>query len=160
MDPKRVQSNRVQMNRTRAAEEATEAAAADAVKSSAEAARVAAEAVRSAAELATSAAVTEAAEPGKNTAVNHPSYYNTGSIEVIDFIEDQKLNFHLGNAVKYIIRAGKKNGEKEIEDLQKAKWYIARYIGLLEKRSESESEIESDRKTSITDYLSAALLRD
>ena len=96
--------------------------------------------------------------------MNHPSYYNTGSIEVIDFIEDQKLNFHLGNAVKYIIRAGKKNGEKEIEDLQKAKWYIARYIGLLEKRSESESEIESeiesDRKTSITDYLSAALLRD
>lgn len=38
-------------------------------------------------------------------AVDHPAHYNTGSIEVIDFIEDQRLGFHLGNVVKYICRA-------------------------------------------------------
>lgn len=59
--------------------------------------------------------------------VNHPSHYNTGKIEVIDFIEDQNLNFHLGNAVKYICRAGKKDPSKIKEDLDKAIWYIERY---------------------------------
>ena len=59
--------------------------------------------------------------------VNHPNHYNTGKIEVIDFIEDQNLNFHLGNAVKYICRAGKKNPSKKKEDLDKAIWYIKRY---------------------------------
>jgi hypothetical protein len=56
--------------------------------------------------------------------VNRPSHYTDGSIEVIDFIEDKKFGFHLGNAVKYISRAGKKNPEKKIEDLKKAIWYI------------------------------------
>ena len=37
-----------------------------------------------------------------NSAVNHPPHYADGKIEVIDFIEDKKLCFHLGNAVKYI----------------------------------------------------------
>lgn len=60
--------------------------------------------------------------------VNHPEHYNKGKIEVIDFIEDQSLGFHLGNAVKYICRAGVKDPEKEIEDLKKAIWYIQRYI--------------------------------
>lgn len=60
--------------------------------------------------------------------VNHPSHYNNGKIEVIDFIEEQELGFHLGNAVKYISRAGKKDPKKHIEDLQKAVWYIQRYI--------------------------------
>ena len=59
--------------------------------------------------------------------VNHPNHYNTGKIEVIDFIEDQNLNFHLGNAVKYICRAGKKDPSKTKEDLDKAIWYIKRY---------------------------------
>ena len=61
--------------------------------------------------------------------VNSPSYYNEGRIEVIDFIEDKKLGFHLGSAIKYICRAGKKNPEKEGEDLAKAVWYLLRYIG-------------------------------
>lgn len=61
--------------------------------------------------------------------VNHPSHYTSGKIEVIDFIEDQKLDFHLANAVKYICRAGKKNPDKTQEDLEKAVWYINRYIG-------------------------------
>lgn len=62
--------------------------------------------------------------------VNHPAHYNQGKIEVIDFIEDKHLNFHRGNAVKYIARAGFK--DNEIEDLKKAVWYLEREIGRLE----------------------------
>lgn len=58
--------------------------------------------------------------------VDHPSHYNRGKIEVIDFIEDQGLSFHLGNVIKYVARAGSK-GDK-IEDLKKARWYLDRYI--------------------------------
>ena len=64
--------------------------------------------------------------------VNHPSHYTSGKIEVIDFIEDKELGFHLGNAVKYISRAGRKNPDKIVEDLQKAVWYINREIQRLE----------------------------
>lgn len=60
--------------------------------------------------------------------VNHPSHYTDGKIEVIDFVEDKGLNFHRGNAVKYIARAGKKDPEKEVEDLRKAVWYLNREI--------------------------------
>ena len=66
-----------------------------------------------------------------NDAVNHPEHYTDGGIETIDFIEAKGLPYHLGNAVKYISRAGKKDKSKTIEDLQKAVWYIERYIGLL-----------------------------
>ena len=69
----------------------------------------------------------------RDDAVDHPTHYNSGTIEVIDFIEDQKLSFHLGNAIKYIARAGKKDRAKVVEDLKKAIWYIERYIELLEK---------------------------
>ena len=48
-----------------------------------------------------------------NDPVNHPSHYTDGKIEVLDFIEDKKLNYHRGNAIKYICRAGKKDPEKE-----------------------------------------------
>lgn len=63
--------------------------------------------------------------------INHPAHYTGGRIEVIDFIEDQGLGFHLGNVIKYVCRAGKKDPEKEIEDLKKAEWYLVRYIGIL-----------------------------
>ncbi len=63
--------------------------------------------------------------------VNHPSHYTDGGIETIDFIEAKQLPYHLGNAVKYISRAGKK--DDEIQDLKKAVWYINRYIELREK---------------------------
>lgn len=59
-------------------------------------------------------------------AVNHPSHYTDGKYEVIEFIENWGLGFHLGNAVKYISRAGKKEPEKTIQDLEKAIWYIKR----------------------------------
>lgn len=63
--------------------------------------------------------------------VHHPSHYTDGKIEVIDFIEDKKLGFALGNAVKYIARAGKKDPSKKVEDLQKAAWYIQRELDRL-----------------------------
>ena len=64
--------------------------------------------------------------------VNHPDHYTDGGIETIDFIEAKKLPYHLGNAVKYISRAGKKEPEKTADDLKKAVWYINRYISKLE----------------------------
>ena len=51
-----------------------------------------------------------------------PQYYKRGTIEVWDFIRDQGLNFHLGNAIKYICRAGHKHSK--IEDLEKAIHYL------------------------------------
>lgn len=69
----------------------------------------------------------------KDDPVNHPKHYADGNIETIDFIEDKNLNFHLGNAVKYISRAGKKGKDKTIEDLNKAVWYLNRYINKAQK---------------------------
>lgn len=62
----------------------------------------------------------------ENDPVNHPSHYTDGKYETIDFIEAWGLGFHLGNAAKYISRAGKKNPDKKIEDLEKAAWYLKR----------------------------------
>lgn len=72
-------------------------------------------------------------EENKNDPVNHPSHYTDGKIEVIDYIEDKGLGFCLENAVKYISRAGKKDQSKEVEDLQKAAWYIQRKIEQISK---------------------------
>lgn len=69
--------------------------------------------------------------------VNHPSYYQ-GKIEVIDFIEDKKLGFNLGNCIKYISRAGKKNPDKLLEDLEKARWYLDREISQVKKEGHNE----------------------
>ena len=68
--------------------------------------------------------------------VSHPSHYTDGKIEVIDFIQDKKLDFARGNVVKYICRAGKKGGSKakEIEDLKKAMQYCEFAIRDLEGR--------------------------
>lgn len=71
---------------------------------------------------------TDCVECSTKDAVNHPSHYTDGKIEVIDFIEDKGLNFYRGCAVKYIARAGKKKPDKEVEDLQKAVWYLNREI--------------------------------
>jgi hypothetical protein len=51
-----------------------------------------------------------------------PAYYTRGSIECWDFIRDQQLNYHLGNAVKYICRAGHK--DSAVSDLKKAIHYL------------------------------------
>jgi len=65
--------------------------------------------------------------------VDHPRHYNKGSIEVIDFIEDQEMNFNLGNVVKYVSRAGVKYPSKYVEDLSKALWYLEREISSAKK---------------------------
>tara|TARA_B100000214_G_C23970708_1_gene629989 strand:+ start:2775 stop:3062 length:288 start_codon:yes stop_codon:yes gene_type:complete len=58
--------------------------------------------------------------------VIHPAYYQGNGYEVLDIIEDFELNFNLGSALKYILRAGKKNPELKKEDLEKALVYIKR----------------------------------
>ena len=63
--------------------------------------------------------------------VKNPSHYNRGKIEVWEFIEDQDLDYHTGNAVKYIARAGFKDPSKEVEDLQKAIAFLERKIKVL-----------------------------
>lgn len=61
--------------------------------------------------------------------INHPSHYTYGEIEIIDFIEQvtkdykPELAFAIGNAIKYISRANRKNGKS---DLDKARWYLNR----------------------------------
>ena len=73
-----------------------------------------------------------------NDPVNHPSHYTSGKYEVIDIIEDQLgadgiRGFCLGNAVKYICRAGKKDPSKTRQDLEKAIWYINHYLEVMPK---------------------------
>lgn len=60
--------------------------------------------------------------------VNHPAHYNHGGVEAIDVIEAWDLGFHLGNAVKYISRAGHKSLETQEQDIEKAIWYLQRFI--------------------------------
>lgn len=60
--------------------------------------------------------------------VSSPSHYTAGGIETIDAIEAWSLGFHLGNVVKYVSRAGKKDPSRTVEDLRKARWYLERAI--------------------------------
>lgn len=62
--------------------------------------------------------------------VNHPPHYNHGAIEVIDYIEDQKFNYNLGNVIKYVSRAFHKG--TTLGDLSKARWYLEREIARLQ----------------------------
>ncbi|GAA1645668.1 hypothetical protein GCM10009700_35090 [Brevibacterium sanguinis] len=71
--------------------------------------------------------------------ISYPSHYVEGrSIEPIEVIEDWGLGFHLGNALKYIARSGRKNDG--VEDLQKAVWYLERRIDLLEESGHEEAQ--------------------
>ena len=88
----------------------------------------------------------------KKESINHPSHYNDGQIEVIDFIEDIGLGtgFNLGNAIKYLARAGKKDVGKTVEDLKKARWYIKRQADIWDKKSSFKpNNIESEKYTGI-----------
>ena len=62
----------------------------------------------------------------RREAVNHPTHYNQGHIEVIDAIEDWGLDFNSGNVVKYVARHQHK--AEALEDLKKARWYLDRII--------------------------------
>lgn len=73
-------------------------------------------------------------EPKEGNMVNHPSHYNIGKYEVIDVIDDWELGFSLGNAVKYIARAGHK--WNTVEDLEKAIFYIQHEIDRIKKEEQ------------------------
>ena len=60
--------------------------------------------------------------------IDHPDHYQAKGLEAIDVIEAYNLNFSIGSALKYLLRAGRKPGETSIEDLNKAIWYIQREI--------------------------------
>lgn len=77
--------------------------------------------------------------------VNHPRHYNTGRIEVIEFIEDKNFGFHLGNAIKYIARAGKKDPTKTKQELEKAIWYCRRYIELMREKPRRPNNMKEGR---------------
>lgn len=76
--------------------------------------------------------------------VNHPSHYNQNmtGLEVIDIIEGQNWGkgFNRGNSLKYLMRAGHKNQETEIEDLEKAEWYLKREIDRLKREAAENAE--------------------
>ena len=61
--------------------------------------------------------------------VNHPAHYKVGGIETIDFIEAKKLNYNIGNVVKYLTRADHKGNRKQ--DLEKALWYLERELSTM-----------------------------
>lgn len=63
---------------------------------------------------------------GTDNMVDHPNHYQGSTIEVIEIIEEFNLNFNMGNAIKYILRADYK--EDDVQDLKKALWYIKREI--------------------------------
>ena len=77
-----------------------------------------------------------------------PEYYRRGSIQVWDFVRDKELNFHLGNVIKYVCRAGHK--DDDIEDLSKAIHYLSNEIefrtsqriqGSIQRKELSESQL-------------------
>jgi len=59
--------------------------------------------------------------------INHPPHYKSGGVETLDFIEAKDLNYRLGNVVKYVSRAGKKDSDP-VQDLEKALFYLKREI--------------------------------
>lgn len=71
-------------------------------------------------------------EAKKSDVISHPSHYTQG-IECMDYIESHKLNYARGNIVKYVTRAGLKDASKEVEDLEKARWYLDREIERVKK---------------------------
>jgi hypothetical protein len=75
------------------------------------------------------------AEELKFDPVNRPKHYATLFPEPITVIENWNLGFHLGQVIKYVSRAGRKDESKTVEDLEKARWYLDRAIANLKKES-------------------------
>jgi hypothetical protein len=63
--------------------------------------------------------------------VNNPAHYTVGGISVFDFIDAKKLSYGRGNVIKYVTRAGVKDPATELQDLEKAQWYLAAEIDRL-----------------------------
>lgn len=89
-----------------------------------------------------------------NSNLSGPTYYKRGSIQVWDFIRDQGLNFHLGNAIKYICRAGYK--DSRVEDLKKAIHYLQNELDSIttatSKRVQEKFPGQEQYESSFTDY--------
>jgi hypothetical protein len=81
----------------------------------------------------------------KKESINHPTHYGGQSnpYEAIKIIEALDLGFCLGNTLKYISRAGKKDKSKTLEDLLKARWYLDREIQKLQHKALGEKIIKS-----------------
>ena len=84
-----------------------------------------------------------------------PTYYRRGSIEPWDFIRDQGLNYHLGNAIKYICRAGHKDESTINSDLRKAIHYLQNeleHVTLKQQRNRIPSSVQHQERLEVTDY--------
>ncbi len=80
-----------------------------------------------------------------------PQYYRRGSIQVWSFIRDQGLNFHLGNVIKYVCRAGYKGND--IEDLKKAIHYLQNEVEFrTSERVQVSFQREEQQDTELPDY--------
>lgn len=86
--------------------------------------------------------------------VNRPAHYRTGRIEVIDFLRDQGFCYLAGNVVKYVSRYRHKG--KPLEDLKKARWYLQRLIGELEKEAGVMDEAQEKAVAKVAGLLSDA----
>lgn len=78
----------------------------------------------------------------ENDIIEHPAHYTQG-IECMDYIESHKLNYARGNIIKYVTRAGLKDASKEVEDLEKARWYLDREIERVKKAKNNGGELSS-----------------
>lgn len=79
--------------------------------------------------------------------IDHPDHYGGGKnpYEAIKVVEAWDLDFHLGNVLKYISRAGRKKGAATIEDLKKARWYLDRKISNLEETNAVDRSTPEDK---------------
>ncbi len=77
------------------------------------------------------------------TSKTDPSHYQFGEVQVIEITEH--LNFLLGNTVKYCCRAGRKDGETRLEDLEKALWYLERQIDNIRRTSNAQPPTPNNR---------------
>ena len=86
-----------------------------------------------------------------NSNLAGPTYYKRGTVEVWDFIRDQQLNYHLGNAIKYICRAGYK--DSKVDDLKKAIHYLQNELeATTSKRISDNFSGNEQYESSFTDY--------
>lgn len=98
-----------------------------------------------------------------NNTVNHPAHYCDGGIEAIDYITLIKAPFDIGNAIKYISRAGKKDKNEAITDIKKARFYINHYIEHMSLRNTYTIEDGLDFRPAnirIADYIQAKKITD
>ena len=80
------------------------------------------------------------------TQIEHPDYYRANGYEAADFIEAFNLNFNLGNVIKYVTRAGRKNNEEAITALLKAQTYLLREISRIGHEPENIEQLKAHQQ--------------